>query len=284
MHPETALQARWRGRRLLVVDDDEVNRDVLVGLLAAVGIHADSAHDGARALALARTTSYDVVLMDILMPVMNGLEATRAIRQLPGYLTVRMIAISASARVEDRRRARNAGLDDFISKPYTSRTLYSTLLRWLPGERDARIDRAVAVTPRAITPSNRDLARQLTTVAGLDVAHGLPYASGDLRGYVRLVRSFLASANAEIASCRTCLAAADLGGARRAVHALKGAASFVGAPAVREAAAALEAQIETRADPARLDQGLIRLETARKALEAIRNAQSSATGREAEQS
>ena len=133
MHPETALQARWRGRRLLVLDDDEVNRDVLVGLLAAVGIHADSAHDGARALALARTTSYDVVLMDILIPVMNGHEATRAIRQLPGYLTVRMIAISASARVEDRRRARNAGLDDFISKPYTARALYSTLLRWLPG-------------------------------------------------------------------------------------------------------------------------------------------------------
>ena len=105
---------------------------------------------------------------------------------------------------------------------------------------------------------------------------------------MRLVLSFLASANAAIASCRTCLAAADLGGAQRAVHALKGAASFVGAPPVREAAPALESQIETRADSARLDQGLIQLETARKALEcaleAIRNAQSSATGREAEQS
>ena len=134
--PEDAgeeLRRRFPGARLLIVEDNEINRLVLVELLAVVGLRPETAVDGRAALDLARQGPYDLVLMDLSMPTMDGLDATRAIRLLPGWQHVPILALTAHAYVDDRTRSLAAGMDDFVPKPVEPLTLYAILLRWLGG-------------------------------------------------------------------------------------------------------------------------------------------------------
>jgi signal transduction histidine kinase/CheY-like chemotaxis protein len=120
--------------RILVVDDEPVCRDVAQGLLADVGLGVDLANDGLAALDLARDNDYDLILMDMQMPRMNGTDAVRAIRALPGYAHTPILALTANAFAEDRRCCLEAGMSDFISKPADPELLYAALLKALQGQ------------------------------------------------------------------------------------------------------------------------------------------------------
>jgi CheY-like chemotaxis protein len=100
-------------------------------LREVLGLDTDLAGDGAEAVNMANARAYDLILMDIQMPVLDGLAATRQIRALPGYAHTPMVAMTANAYEEDRQACRAAGLDDFIAKPVDPDLLYTTLLRWL---------------------------------------------------------------------------------------------------------------------------------------------------------
>jgi CheY-like chemotaxis protein len=128
-----ALRTRHAGARVLLVEDNFVNRDVAVAMLQGTGLAVDTAADGLEAVARARAGRYALVLMDVYMPGMDGLEATRAIRALPGWGGVPVLALSANAFVEDRQACSAAGMDDFLAKPVDMELLYRTLLRWLDG-------------------------------------------------------------------------------------------------------------------------------------------------------
>jgi CheY-like chemotaxis protein len=117
-----------------VVDDEPVCRDVAQGLLADVGLGVDLANDGLAALDLARDNDYDLILMDMQMPRMNGTDAVRAIRALPGYAHTPILALTANAFAEDRRCCLEAGMSDFISKPADPELLYAALLKALQGQ------------------------------------------------------------------------------------------------------------------------------------------------------
>ncbi|HLO62672.1 MAG TPA: ATP-binding protein, partial [Azonexus sp.] len=104
-----------RGKRVLLVDDDALNREIALSMLAEVGLAADVAVNGREAVAAAGERSYDVILMDMQMPLMDGLEATRAIRALPAHARVPIIAMTANAFEEDRQRCVAAGMDDFVA-------------------------------------------------------------------------------------------------------------------------------------------------------------------------
>jgi two-component system sensor histidine kinase/response regulator len=129
---ETLLRQRHSGRRILVVDDDEVNRTVAEMLLGCVGFRIDTAEDGRVALDMVRRTDYDLILMDMQMPVMDGLAATREIRRLPGTEATPIIAITANAFVEDRKSCLDAGMNDFLTKPFDPQRLYAISLKWMP--------------------------------------------------------------------------------------------------------------------------------------------------------
>ncbi len=128
---ELLLKQRFAGRRVLLVEDEPVNREVAVELLADAGLRVDVAEDGAVALHLASRSSYALVLMDVQMPVMDGLTATRAIRRIAGLEQLPIIAMTANAFHEDRQACEAAGMSDFVAKPIDAGLLYRTLYRWL---------------------------------------------------------------------------------------------------------------------------------------------------------
>lgn len=128
---EAVLSREHRSARILVVDDDEFCREVSRELLGEIGLRADFATGGGEAIAMAQRVRYDLILMDMQMAGINGLDATRAIRALPDYLTVPIIATTANAFDDDRRSCLAAGMTDFLSKPVVHEDLYACLLHRL---------------------------------------------------------------------------------------------------------------------------------------------------------
>ena len=127
------LRQHHRGARILLAEDNEVNREVVLALLQHIGLSADTAADGLETVAMARDGNYDLVLMDMQMPRMNGLDATRALRALPGWQQRPILALTANAFNEDRQACIDAGMTDFISKPMTVDAFYGALLRAFTG-------------------------------------------------------------------------------------------------------------------------------------------------------
>ncbi|MDP2823704.1 MAG: PAS domain S-box protein [Sulfuritalea sp.] len=128
---EAVLKREHAGVRLLLAEDDPINQEVALMLLRDVGLAPDLAENGAQALKLAQENAYALILMDMQMPVMDGVTATRAIRQLPGYATTPILAMTANAFAEEREHCLAAGMNDHIPKPVDPDKLFETLLTWL---------------------------------------------------------------------------------------------------------------------------------------------------------
>lgn len=130
--PVSALQGASKGRRILLVEDDPLNQEIALELLSEVaGLQVDVAGHGQQAVDMAGNTVYELILMDMQMPVMNGLEATKLIRKLPAYHQTPILAMTANAFQDDRERCLEAGMNEFISKPVLPNDLYAILLKWL---------------------------------------------------------------------------------------------------------------------------------------------------------
>ena len=140
----TELRRRHEGARVLLAEDNEVNQEVACALLAAAGISVDVASDGREALKMAGREAYALILMDVQMPVMDGLAATRAIRLLPGRDTTPILAMTADIFSGHKQEFQDAGMNDYVDKPCHPNDLYKALLKWLSPTRACAVTEAGA--------------------------------------------------------------------------------------------------------------------------------------------
>ncbi len=238
-----SIAAVLRGASILLVEDNKVNQELAVELLEREGVRVTVARDGREALDVLDERRFDAILMDCQLPVMDGYEATRRLRQRPGLDDVPVIAMTANAMAADRDRVLDAGMDDHIAKPIDVRQLWDTLHRWVGGDRptprhrsadqDVTADEAASVSYEV-----------MPTLDGVDTEEGLRVCRGDVGLYTRLLR--LVGEHHTDAGDRIAgrLAEDDLDGAREIAHALRGVAANVRAKALSRAAGEVEEACE----------------------------------------
>lgn len=217
--------------KVLLVEDNAVNQQVAAEMLSRLGIAADLAEHGEQALAMATRTDYDLILMDCNMPVMDGYEATRRIRELEGEgaRKVPIIAMTAATGAEEQQRALDAGFTDFLHKPVRLDALSATLSRWAAG--------VAAAPPTAAAASPR--AEQSAPPYSTQAMQELHDSVGDIT--YRMVESFLEDTPIYLDSLKAALLDNDARRVYEVAHALKGSASNFGAAPFLQVVTALEA-------------------------------------------
>ena len=224
--------------RILVVEDNEVNQQVAVEMLAQAGYDVDVADNGEQAVEMVRRTAYDLVFMDMQMPVMDGLAATIAIRKLPGYANLPIVAMTANAMRQDRDKCMAAGMNGFIAKPVDPDALLAALRAWISPQPSAPADAKAG--PRPTGP--------IETLEGIDVAAGLGRVGGNRELYFRLLDKMRLDFPAVPDRIRAALETGDRQAAEIAAHSVKGAAGNVGAALLAASAATLEKALRERDD------------------------------------
>ena len=242
-------------KNILLVEDNPVNQKVAVALLTKAGHIVDVADDGQIALTKLKRKDYDVILMDVQMPVMDGLEASRHIRLWEaGKRHVPIIAMTAHAMQGDRERCLNAGMDDYISKPLDKRSLFAVVDLWANKTAEEKADVAEAFplvdmdappaapfveTPSAPLPQPKAGSRA-KSIPPLNITDALPRFDDDRAFFNDMAQDFLNHIPARITEMKTCLQKVDAVGLSRAAHNMKGMAATFSATRLTELTAMLE--------------------------------------------
>ena len=221
---------------MLLADDDPTNRTVAVGLLSAMGMEVDVAGDGKEAVEKAVAKDYEIVLMDMRMPNMDGVTATRLIREREDLADLPIIAMTANVLKAQKEECLAAGMSDFIGKPFDPAEFYTIIHKWVTGLGDAPMFGAAgeALFGEGIhLPSHID---------GLDIRAGLRRVAGMRALYIQTLKSFSDRGDV-IADLRRAVAEQDIERAILEAHSLKGAAGMIEAGEVSRFAAELEAAL-----------------------------------------
>jgi len=246
-HP-TALTARpaadaegapsdiLRGRRVLLVEDNVINQIVATDLLVEVaGMDVTVAEDGQQALLCLRHGHFDAVLMDVQMPVLDGIQATQLIRLNPNYLQLPIIAMTAHAMVRDQQRCLAAGMNDYITKPFAPAELFAVLGRWV-----GRGTAAPVHAPTELAPSLPALAPPVDVGGGVDFSKGLRLCAKSPQLYRKLVTRYLSTRADDGHEIRSALQLGNVEAAGMIAHQQISSAGILGADNLSAAARDLQ--------------------------------------------
>ncbi len=252
--PNLASSGCLAGARLLLVEDNDINREFATELLRSEGIEVVEAVDGQQALDMVQQREFDAVLMDIQMPVMDGLESARRIRALaqePGnqrFATLPIIAMTALAMAQDAQKSREAGMNDHVTKPVAPDRLMAVLTQWVhvPPERAG---------VWASAPAESDIPPELQAMTTVDAREGVRRIGGKVDAYTRQLRRFRENYAQAASELQRRLDGPDMRAAQDYCHALKGVVGNIGASALFGKVSEMDAALKlaTRPDAALLE-------------------------------
>ena len=246
LKPELPASGQLAGARLLLVEDNDINREFATELLRSEGIEIDQAVNGLEAVEKVQAGDYDAVLMDIQMPVMDGLDAARHIRALADapagerFASLPIIAMTALAMAHDAEKSATAGMNDYVTKPIAPERLMAALARWVKVPAD-RAGRAAAV---ASAPPASELPADLLAMTCLDTREGVRRIGGKAEAYRKQLRRFRENYPDAIAKLRRLSTEGGTQHAEEYCHALKGLTGNIGAHALYEILGAIDAQLK----------------------------------------
>ena len=235
------LAQNLRGAHVLLVEDNEINQELAMEILTDVGVVVDLAGDGAQALAKVQEHTYDLVLMDWQMPVMDGIEATRRIRTIERLAALPILAMTANAMQGDKEICLQAGMNDHISKPFNVEQMLATIARWLPRSQAHALD--TVQTADATTAQTALGQRAEITLPHVNTVAAIQRMGGNLQRYTKFLARFANSQRAAVQRIRDALAVGEHETARRHAHTLKGLAANVGADGLAALADRIESAI-----------------------------------------
>jgi CheY-like chemotaxis protein len=238
--------ASIKGARILLVEDNDLNQEVGLELLRDAGFNVDLAENGQIALDKIRTIDYNIVLMDMQMPVMDGLKATQEIRKDARFKDLPVVAMTANSLQRDRDRCIAVGMNDHIAKPIEPEDLWKALLKW--------------VSPLHATPTNENTKSPTTQdielpfgIEGLDIANGLRRVVGKKPLYLSMLRKFVSGQKSVTEAIRKALDENQWGDAERLAHSLKGGSASIGATDLHQLAVKIETAIKERHTHSQID-------------------------------
>ncbi len=237
---QVTQNVQLEGINVLLIEDNQMNQVVAKKLMTNAGIHVDVANNGAEGVKCAQKDIYDVVLMDVQMPVMDGYEATRMLRKDERFSELPIIAMTANAMKGDRERCLNSGMVDYLTKPIESRDLLSTIARWAnPLQRDEN-------TPEHISKGNESNTRLPLNLPELNVGSALERLQNDHDLYFAVLHDLVKTLPKRAEEIRRTLLGKDMERALRLAHTLKGEAGTVGATGLQANALAIEQAIRAK--------------------------------------
>jgi two-component system sensor histidine kinase/response regulator len=251
--------AALRGARVLLAEDNPLNQQVASEILTDAGLWVDVAENGQRAIDMALAAPYDVVLMDMQMPVLDGTEATIALRRYDHLAHLPIIAMTANVMQQDRDRCKAAGMSDFVAKPIEPDELFRVLKHWVaPRAIDAQISPPVSAEVAPSTASANAMAADAATdfplaIEGIDLAAGLRRMMGRKSRYLSFLADFVETQGGMAELIRQTVQAGDTNTAERMAHTVKGLAGQIGAQVLYTHAEALEAATRAKLPAASIE-------------------------------
>ncbi|MDQ5985713.1 MAG: Sensor histidine kinase RcsC [Syntrophus sp. SKADARSKE-3] len=238
-----------KGAVVLLVEDNEFNQQLASELLTDAGFVVDIAANGRKALEMIAGRTYDVVLMDMQMPVMDGVTATVEIRKQEAFRKLPIIAMTANVMAADIQKCQDAGMNDHIAKPIDPDELFSKLVKWVNIGRTDKLPSDTAVPEKAVAgnivqEANTVGQDDLPHIPGLDTEQGLKRVLGKKDFYLKILRMFITNQGDAPAQIRGSLDAGDNGTAERLAHSAKGVSGNIGASGLQAMAAAVEKAIK----------------------------------------
>lgn len=239
---DTGVYKHLAGSRVLLVEDNLINQDVARELLDTIKIETFIANNGQEAIDALFGQKFDLVLMDIQMPVMDGFEATRQIREKEGNeLHIPILAMSANVLDSDREQAKQSGMDDYITKPITPVLLFNSLSKWIAG---------TSITTFKENASKQSVSNEINRLVfpGLDGQTSLSQLDNNKPLFCKILLRFIDEQPEAIEAFYTALESQDIETAARIIHTLKGVAGTLGAKELAAVAKDVETRLATTTD------------------------------------